>query len=114
MKGWRRARAVPWFVGVSVEAPIVVAVVAQHNHRWCLPVGGRTGDRSRIVAPPPRLADDAADQGDHADLIASLDRDLYDIALNQVLPAELGRPLGRMLDLGAASAVFVLPPGPVR
>lgn len=44
------------------------------------------------------------------DLKEKLDTDLLDVALNGSVPPELELAVARMLDIGVASAVFVLPP----
>lgn len=46
------------------------------------------------------------------DLADRLDRDLFDVALNEGLDADVATLLGRMLEIGVPSAVFVLPGAP--
>jgi hypothetical protein len=43
------------------------------------------------------------------DLIDRVDTDLFGIALNEGVPVEVSLPLGRMIDIGVPTAVFVLP-----
>ncbi|MGQ0831525.1 MAG: hypothetical protein ACT4OV_07595 [Microthrixaceae bacterium] len=45
------------------------------------------------------------------DLVARLDTDLFNIALNEGVGVDVGLVLGRMIDLGVPVAVFVVPPG---
>lgn len=44
------------------------------------------------------------------DLVGDVDLNLFNIALNERLPHELGLPIARLFDIGTPLAVFVLPP----
>lgn len=46
-----------------------------------------------------------------SDLAERLDRDLFDVALNEAIDADVTPLLGRLLEIGVPSAVFVLPGG---
>lgn len=88
----------------------------------------RTAERpgaARIAFDDPRTAGERADFEEarqtairaledlgRSELIPQVDSNLFGLALNEGLPPEVTGPLARMLDVGVAVAVFVVPTGP--
>lgn len=70
----------------------------------------RSAEERREFAQVRRATIERLDALGRADLKDKLDTDLLDVALNGGIPAELELAVARMLDIGVASAVFVLPP----
>lgn len=58
-----------------------------------------------------REAADALEATGRGDLVDRLDRDLFDVALNQGIEPEVAVVVGRLIEIGVPTAVYVLPGG---
>lgn len=115
-----RVRIGPHRVIDAAEASAQVVVA---NGGWIEEVAARDGavqvalDDPRTAADKAELAElrraaaDALEASGRADLVERLDRDLFDVALNQGIETEAAVLVGRMIEIGLPTAVFVVPGG---
>jgi len=67
-------------------------------------------ERAEYAATRDRAADLLVATG-RSDLVEALDRDVFRVALNERVDAAVSPLVARLLDIGVATAVFVVPGG---
>lgn len=106
-----------------LDASDADALVVYASGGWIEEVGAMDGavqialDDPRTPAERTEYAEvraaaiEALRRTGRAELVERLDRDLFDVALNEGIEPEVAVLTGRMLDIGVPAAVFVLPGG---